>query len=98
MARTSWPRDSDMEESIEAQACGGRGLLAGARRGRDVPLELQELSLTQQILAATAGGIATALFGGCPHLIFPTCTRAAPVLSCTDHFLAFMSVIFSYAL
>lgn len=42
-----------MEESLEAQACGRFCV-------RDVPTK--ELSLRQQVLAATAGGIATALF------------------------------------
>jgi hypothetical protein len=43
-----------MEESLEAQACGRFCV-------RGVPTK--ELSLRQQVLAATAGGIATALFG-----------------------------------
>jgi hypothetical protein len=48
-----------MEESLEAQACGRFCV-------RDVPTK--ELSLRQQVLAATAGGIATALFGLPPSL------------------------------
>lgn len=55
-----------MEETVEAQACGGF-LQVGARKSTCAPLpSVKELSLVQQVLAATAGGIATALFGSFP--------------------------------
>jgi hypothetical protein len=46
--------DRKMEESLEAQSCG------------QAAPNTKELSLRQQVLAATAGGIATALFGSPP--------------------------------